>query len=122
MIWDQEIESYSKLRDAIEDSGGILTIRAVRIRDIESNSRLKVNVRARISNELEREGIKHWADVPANQNEPMTVFLKNSRLGALVELLDDPGADTAEEVLAMLEPGRSDAILAKIRKILKASE
>lgn len=83
-------ESWSTLREAVDDFDGVLRVPMWRLRDLAGAGRLGIHVRAEISRKLAGHGLAHLpAELPGDQNYFVILY----RLGT-------PAADVVTAVLS----------------------
>jgi hypothetical protein len=117
-----KIDTYEKLRDAVEANGGVLTIPMGVLRDVHGMDRLGIHVRANISRELAGMGLAHYPrSLPDRQHAHARIYKQGSPVAKIVSavLTVDPKTDGLLRKTAMAS---NDKILDKIRELLDEEE
>jgi hypothetical protein len=115
-------QSWSELRADIAAEGDISVVYAWQLRDAAGWAKLGPNVIVDIANQLELNDLgtlPRGGRLPLSQNEGVRVYLKDSRLGQVVEAVLSPSAK-GDDLLREIGSNSSDAavVLDRIRTIV----
>jgi hypothetical protein len=114
------MKDIEAVRQAVDDAGGVLTVKVGALRDAYGAGRLGVHVRSGISRALQGAGLGHYpSDLPDWQDQPVRLFKLGSRVADLIDAVLQPG-DAHDEELRQAIRGEATETLAKIRELVCA--
>lgn len=112
------MSDYKELRQAADEDGGLHVTTMEVLREIEGAGRLGKLVRDSISRNLEAHGLGHLpAELPAYQELPVRLYVKNSAIAQVVSAVLHPSAH-GDQVLREAGTSESDEIVRKIRELV----
>lgn len=113
-----QFKNIEKVKVAVDNNGGILTVEMSSLRDAYGAGKLGVNVVAAISEELSSYGVRHWPQsLPAKQWESVRLYKAGSPLSKIIELLDNY-EDGVDERLIEITTDNAREKIDQVRKIL----
>jgi hypothetical protein len=116
------VQSWVELKKEIETDGDIKVVYAWQLRDAAGWAKLGPNVIVDIANQLEANDLgtlPRGERLPLNQNAPVRVYVKSSRLGNVIEAVLSPSAkgdDLLREVCS--DSNDAAAVLERVRSIV----
>jgi hypothetical protein len=85
------LTTYEQLRQKIDDSRGVLTIRMSNLRNIHGNQRLGLRVRSDISKKLAGQGLKHYPSKLTNrQDDYVRIYKGRSAVADMISAVLKP--------------------------------
>lgn len=106
------------LRDAVNDAGGVLTVRVEQVRDAFGYGRLGVHVRSEISRKLAGFGIAHYpVSVPDYQDRPLRLYRMGTPMAELIDAVLNPNPTHDEEIKQAVS-GTANEVLAQVRDLV----
>ena len=113
------VEGLARVKQDVEEAGGVLTIEMERLRDAYGVERLGTNVRDNIAKELAGMGIGHLPrKLPAYQEDEVRLYRLGSAIADLIEAVLKPSVSGDELLRSTVSEG-AEAILRKIREIIE---
>ncbi len=110
--------NVSSMREAIEASGGFMSLDVAEVRDACGVQRLAKRNVARVENALRREGLASWHGLAGKkQGEWVRLFVKRSPIGRFLEAVRD-ASPSSDETLRELN-GAAVEKLERIRTVLE---
>jgi len=121
MTTDRNFESLDELEEFVSTNENVITLAMVKIRDAYGASKLGVNVRENIKNELTKRGLGHYpSELPVYQYEKVRLYKKGSSVGLLIDAVLEPMEQN--DVLIRSRTNESDSeTLRKIRELVEES-
>ena len=112
------MENFDRIKDEVNNAGGVLTLQAWRLRDAVGAGRLTERINASISKELRSRGLGHVPfqveHLPTYQDQEVRVFDATTSLGRVISAAHEPGADT-DALLRESVNGEASNILEQVR-------
>ena len=113
--------NWDTLRDEVTESGDVLTVDMLRLREVHQVSKLGSTVRKNISDKLHGAGLGHYPQsLPQYQEQEVRLYRLGTPIADLVAAVIAPGSDNDEKLKAATGNGaNADEILDRIRELVE---
>ena len=114
------MQTYSELREKVEQNGGVFTVEMRTLRQIHGAERLGINVRENITRELAGHGLAHFPRrLPEFQDQYARIYKQGTPAAELIlaVLEADPQKDSV--IRKVIGGNGADDTLRKIRELLE---
>jgi len=112
MIDTEEIETYRELADAVDENGGVATVKMRLLAHIHDVGRLGKHVRQRISTKLQGEGLGHYPEpnLPSSQGDRVRIYDVASPAGRLINAVTSPGKENDKKILQRINNDSEETV------------
>lgn len=112
------IESYDKLNELVEETGGLLAVQMETLRDLHEAGRLGVHVIAGIQDKLASHGLGHFPEsLPSSQDAFVRIYKKGTSMAKIVEAVLFP-SELGDAVLRETANIDTEEKLRQIRELV----
>ena len=118
---DRNFDDLDELDQFVCKNDNVITLDMAKIRDAYGASKLGVNVRDNIKNELKKRGLGYYpSELPGYQYEKVRLYKQGSSVGQLIEAVLSPMEEN--DALIRSRTNESDSeTLRKIRELVEES-
>lgn len=107
-----------EVRDQVIAGEGVVTLEMWRLREAVGAGKLGTRVRGDIARELAARGLGHVPGMlPTSQSERVRLYLRNTRIGEVLEAAATPDADNDAKLRRLLRSDDAD-VLSQVRRIV----